>query len=147
MPPCRPRLRFGVPSFGSFWRLSLQIEANDKTSDKFDAAATELGLDTAADLGPRPRLNPNLKQPGEKENVTCESLFAWATKLKPGFEERIEHLRSFARGTAPGPSGLRAQHLLDALGQGNEEGVAARLAPVVNWLARGEAPDLHKGTK
>merc|ERR1712185_374687 len=74
---------------GSSWRLSRQIEANDKTSDKFDAAATEPGLDTADDLGPRPRLDPNLKQPGEKENVTCESLFAQATELKPSFEERV----------------------------------------------------------
>ena len=36
---------------------------------------------------------------------------------------------------------MRAQHLLDALGEGNEEAVAARLAPVVNWLARGGAPE------
>eukprot|EP00660_Eupelagonema_oceanica_P012589 gene12589-11789_t len=33
----------------------------------------------------------------------------------------VAHLRSFARGTAPGPSGLRAQHFLDALAAGNEE--------------------------
>ena len=35
-------------------------------------------------------------------------------------EAVLEQLHSFPRGTAPGPSGLRAQHLLDALVPGEE---------------------------
>ena len=52
----------------------------------------------------------------------------------------LKQLRSFPTGTAPGPSGLRAQHLVDALTPGEEGALAERLAPLVNWLAAGSAP-------
>ena len=55
-------------------------------------------------------------------------------------EDVLGHLRAFPRGTAPGPSGLHAQHLLDALVSGEEDALGQRLAPRVNWLAAGGAP-------
>eukprot|EP00663_Eupelagonemidae_sp_cell21sb_P005109 gene5110-biopygen6244 len=52
----------------------------------------------------------------------------------------LEQLRAFPRGTAAGSAGLRVQHLLDALVPGEEEALGVRLAALVNWFARGQAP-------
>ena len=41
----------------------------------------------------------------------------------------VEQLKSFPRGTAPGPSGLRAQHLLDALVPGDEAALSLSIRP------------------
>eukprot|EP00665_Eupelagonemidae_sp_cell47_P002210 gene2211-6737_t len=46
----------------------------------------------------------------------------------------------FARGTAPGPSGLRAQHLQDAVESSGGDAVVEQLTAVTNLLARGDAP-------
>ena len=49
-------------------------------------------------------------------------------------------LRAFPAGTAPGPSGLRAQHLLDASAPGVvHDGFLRHLTDVVNLLAQGAA--------
>eukprot|EP00435_Cladocopium_sp_Y103_P064641 s718_g26.t1 len=50
-------------------------------------------------------------------------------------------LRAFPAETAPGPSGLRVQHLRDACPAGGSEAVVAQLCAVVNLLAQGRAPD------
>ena len=50
-------------------------------------------------------------------------------------------LRSFPAGSAPGPSGLRAQHLLDALTPAAKATVIEQLASVLSLLARGAAPE------
>ena len=55
-------------------------------------------------------------------------------------DEVLKALRAFPAGTAPGPSGLRVQHLLDAMGPGNRAAVLEQLAALVGLLARGEAP-------
>ena len=52
----------------------------------------------------------------------------------------LDQLRSFPKGTAAGPSGLRAQHFLDALVPGEEDALAERLARLVEWFAAGAAP-------
>ncbi|CAE8622584.1 unnamed protein product [Polarella glacialis] len=49
-------------------------------------------------------------------------------------------LRSFPLDSAAGPSGLRVQHLLDALTLGYREPLLEQLAEVVQLLARGLAP-------
>ena len=48
-------------------------------------------------------------------------------------------LKSFPAGSAPGPSGLRPQHLLEACPPGSEHGFLDQLTAVVNLLARGGA--------
>ena len=47
---------------------------------------------------------------------------------------------SFPRDSAPGPTGLRAQHLHDALTAGHKGPVVEQLTLVANLLARGAAP-------
>ena len=50
-------------------------------------------------------------------------------------------LKSFSRGTAPGPSGLRAQHLKDAVRSAHGDEAVEQLTAICNHLARGEAPE------
>ncbi len=52
----------------------------------------------------------------------------------------LEQVRAFPKGTAPGPSGMRAQHLLDALVPGDEDALSEHLSRLVTWLAAGSAP-------
>ena len=55
-------------------------------------------------------------------------------------EEVRKCLQAFSKSSAPGPSGLRAQHLLDAV-CGAEQGAALHaLESVVNILASGKVP-------
>ena len=54
-------------------------------------------------------------------------------------------LRAFPRGSAPGPTGLRPQHLKDALAPGLRDEVLRdevlrQTTKLVNLMARGEAP-------
>ena len=49
-------------------------------------------------------------------------------------------LRAFPQGTAPGPSGLRVQHLLDACTLANKASVIEQLSNLVALLAQGSAP-------
>jgi len=59
--------------------------------------------------------------------------------LAPGFDVDAvtQALRRFPSDTAPGPSGLRVQHVLDAVGHG--VGLLDQLTAVVNLLAQGRA--------
>ena len=52
----------------------------------------------------------------------------------------VAAVRSFRRGSAAGPSGLRDDHLREALGSAHGDEVAAHLAEVVQLLVRGDAP-------
>jgi hypothetical protein len=52
----------------------------------------------------------------------------------------VAAVRSFRRGSAAGPSGLRGDHLREALGSAHGDEVAAHLAEVVQLLVRGDAP-------
>ncbi len=56
-------------------------------------------------------------------------------------EDILGHLRGFPRGTAPGPSGLRVQHLLDALVSGEEEALAAQWRTRLRLLSIGLLPE------
>ena len=56
-------------------------------------------------------------------------------------EAVAQAIRSFKHGSAPGPSGLRADHLREALLTPHADEVAAHLAELCQVLARGEAPD------
>ena len=49
-------------------------------------------------------------------------------------------IRGFKRGSSPGPSGLRADHLREALLTAHSDEVALHLAALCHLLARGEAP-------
>ena len=59
-----------------------------------------------------------------------------APELEP--ETVVKALRSFPPGTSPGPTGLRAQHLLDAMPVGDENSFLQQLTAVVNLLAQGQ---------
>ena len=50
-------------------------------------------------------------------------------------------LRAFPPETAPGPSGLRVQHLKDANVAGGSDAFLSQLTAVVNLLAQGRAPE------
>jgi hypothetical protein len=61
-----------------------------------------------------------------------------ASQVTP--EIAAKAIRDFPRGSAGGPSGLRPQHLKDALVPGWADEVARELALLVNAWARGEVP-------
>mgnify|MGYP002811166483 CR=1 FL=1 len=50
-------------------------------------------------------------------------------------------IRSFPRDSAGGPSGLRPQHLRDAMVPGFEDELVRQLSALANMMARGEAPE------
>ena len=50
-------------------------------------------------------------------------------------------VNSFARGMAPGPSGLRAQYLKDAIRSTHGDEVAEQLLAICNLLAKGKVPE------
>ena len=54
-------------------------------------------------------------------------------------DEVAKALRAFPADTAPGPSGLRVQHLRGARQPGETLALMEQLAAVVNLLARGQA--------
>ena len=58
----------------------------------------------------------------------------------PSIEEELvrKMLKSFRRGTAAGPSSLRAQHLCDALRSAHGDEFIIHLSRLVNLLCRGE---------
>ena len=60
-----------------------------------------------------------------------------APELSP--DDVLKALHTFPAATAPGPSGLRAQHLRDAFLPGAGEGLLQQLTAVVNLLAQGRA--------
>ena len=62
-----------------------------------------------------------------------------AVQLESGFN-MIEAIRSFPKDTACGPSGLRAQHLIEAQEAQVPVSIATQLRHVVNILLRGAAP-------
>ena len=49
-------------------------------------------------------------------------------------------VKFLSRGTAPGTSGLRAQHLKDAIRSNHGDEASEQLLSLCNLLARGEAP-------
>ena len=53
----------------------------------------------------------------------------------------LKMLRSFPRGSAPGPTGRRAQHILEALTPANKTALLEQLAAVTRILSSGQAPD------
>ena len=55
-------------------------------------------------------------------------------------DQVLAALKGFAKGSAPGPSGLRAQHLLDAVSGPEQAGALEALVDLVNLLASGYAP-------
>jgi hypothetical protein len=66
-----------------------------------------------------------------------------APNLPPAIEVALDSvhcaLRHFALDSAPGPSGLRVQHLLDACTPGSSDGFLQQLTAVVNLLGQGRA--------
>ena len=66
-----------------------------------------------------------------------------APNLPPAIEVALDSvhcaLQLFALDSAPGPSGLRVQHLLDACTPGSSDGFLQQLTAVVNLLGQGRA--------
>ena len=56
-------------------------------------------------------------------------------------EDLAKVLKSFPLDSAPGPSGLRIQHLLEAMGLATKGPLLEQLGSVVNTLAQGLAPE------
>ena len=59
-------------------------------------------------------------------------------------DEMEKTIRSFPAGSAPGPTGLRPQHLKDALTPGLREELLRKMTRVAEILAAGKAPQTAK---
>ena len=66
---------------------------------------------------------------------------AGAAAFQADVEAVAKALSSFSRPSGAGPSGLRAQHLKEALVPGTRDEVLRRLTKVVNLMARGDVPN------
>ena len=77
---------------------------------------------------------------GERDRIGALREVATAAATKADRATVAKALSSFARGAAAGPSGLRPQHLKEALEPGLRDEVLRHLVEVVNLLARGRAP-------
>ena len=63
----------------------------------------------------------------------------WCREITPGTLSKV--LKSFPLDSAPGPSGLRIQHLLEALTTSHSGALTEQLAQMVELLAQGSAPE------
>ena len=68
---------------------------------------------------------------------SCQVVLGQVLHLEPSSSASLE---SFSRGTAPGPMGLRAQHLTDAVRSVHGDEALEQLTSLCNLLARGDAP-------
>ena len=83
------------------------------------------------------------KHPLAQSEVDLTDLAAPDRAQVPEFDgtQVKKMLKSFSRGTAPGPSGLRAQHLKDAIRSAHGDEATEQITSICNILARGDAPE------
>ena len=86
------------------------------------------------------------KHPLAQEAPDLSDLAAPSRAQVPEFDSALvkKMLKSFPRGTAPGPTGLRAQHLMDAVRSAHGDEAMEQLTCLSNLLARGDAPEFLK---
>ena len=84
------------------------------------------------------------KHPLAQEAPDMSDLAAPSRAHVPDFDSTHvkKMLKSFSRGTAPGPTGLRAQHLKDAVRSAHGDEAMEQLTSICNLLARGDVPKL-----
>ena len=82
---------------------------------------------------------------GEAEKVANLRPIQCSAATQVGVEDVEKTIRAFPRGSAAGPSGLKPQHLRDALVPGWQDEVLRQIASLCNKLARGEAPTSVRG--
>ena len=77
------------------------------------------------------------KHPVAQRVVDLSDLAAPGRAQVPDFDctEVKKGLKSFSRGTAPGPSGLRAQHLKDAIRSAHGDEAIEQITSICNLLA------------
>ena len=63
-----------------------------------------------------------------------------ASAVQVGVEDVLRALRSFPKGSAAGNSGLRPQHILDALCCGSQHETLCQITSVVNTFLKGQNP-------
>ena len=77
------------------------------------------------------------------ENDRCASIrpvdASTAVQVDP--DAVAKAIRSFPKGSASGPSGLKPQHLADALTPGHAHETGRQLTGVCNLLLRGQVPE------
>jgi hypothetical protein len=85
------------------------------------------------------------KHPGPRpmDEARCKNLreISPAAAVQVTAEDVGKAVRGFPRVSAPGPSGLRPQHLKDAMAAGWADEVLRELTAVVNKMAKGNVPD------
>ena len=80
-------------------------------------------------------LHPEAAPPG----ASPINQLPWGTEISPGMVSKV--LKSFPLDSAPGPSGLRVQHLLEALTTSHSTAVLEQLAQAIELLAQGGAQE------
>ena len=134
---CRPLPRRRQNNNNREARIALgtSLVENGKDSQACKALTSHgLAPDTVATRSSLEAKHP-LGMPVPPELVQAPALFDRVRE-----KDVLDALRAFAKGSAPGPSGLRAQHLLDAVSSPEQGSTLQALADVVNLLAAGLAP-------
>ena len=123
------------PSEGGLLKRTIELIEEGKYSQGCKTLVSKgLATDTAATLNSLQAKHPR----GEPVPPELASAQPMADRIK---EQSVSTaLRAFAKGSSPGPSGLRAQHLLDATARPEQSAALQALTDVVNVLAQGRAP-------
>ena len=82
------------------------------------------------------------KHPAESRPIDWASLrqVHASSAHQPEIEKMVKGIKSFPKGSGGGASGLRPQHLKDALVPGFANEILRNIVGLVQLLARGEAP-------
>ena len=129
---------------------------NNKKIEKQQQRCIELAADgqfskatkALVSSGPLKR-NPDLekammeKHPPAQREPDLSDLATPGRAQVPEFDSALlkKLIKSFPRGSSPGPSGLRAQHLKDAVRSAHGDEALEQLTSICNLLARGDAPE------
>ena len=113
----------------------LQMVADGRLS----AACASLLCDALADPNDENLAKLQQKHPSQDFTSEIPSPLDCA-QISVSSELVLKKLRSFSKGSAAGPTGIRASHILNAILVNNQTSALETLTAFVNFLAKGMAP-------
>ncbi len=136
--PRRSRGRRARPS-----RETLQARVDELVSQQqFSKACSAVAEEPPVEVTPRVVARMQDKHPAACHPLDWTRLRPVSPAASPNLDQELvaKMVRSFLKGSAGGPSGLKPQHIKDAAIPGCEDELFRVLAVVLSMLARGDVP-------
>ena len=133
----RPSDTTRSPTSDTYKALRAETLAREGLDGKACAALCSTGLVSPSDATAAKVEDLHPRKPPPQRTPASE--LVWPVTISS--EDVHRNLRGFPKGTAPGPTGLRIQHFLEACTLANKSVVLDQLCAVSDLLARGSAPD------